>query len=80
MGSSPLRRVVLSWSVLRRVPLGLGFSQESHPPQVSLRDVRVSCGPLSRLQLGGYLPLTRRKLLGQKLAAQKTYKPAKAMF
>ena len=31
MGSGPLWRVFLPWSVLRRVPRGLGSSQESHP-------------------------------------------------
>ena len=51
---------------------GLGSYQESHPPQVSLRGMSVSCGPRSWLQLGGFLPLPRQNLLGQKLAAQKT--------
>ena len=112
MGSGPLWRVFLPWSVLRRVPRGLGSSQESHPllerpqegarglgssqeshpllerpqegacglgsyqeshpPQVSLRGMSGSCGPRSWLQLGGFLPLPRQNLLGQKLAAQKT--------
>ena len=52
-----------------------GSSSWGKPP-----GVRVSCDPQSRLQPGGCFPLTRRLWLGQKLAVQKTYKHAEAMF